>query len=139
MRTASSALALTWAGAKLWGIKGVAAASALRLAAFSVFLLAASFAAGRVRFPYVWKKGLGRTLAALALFAAGLAANGVLGSGLWGAGVLILGFAAAAYFGVLDAEERAFLAGVLRLRRGAVPAGAEAANIPGAHETEGRG
>ncbi len=131
--------ALTWAGAKLWGIKGVAAASALRLAAFSVFLLAASFAAGRVRFPYVWKKGLGRTLAALALFAAGLAANGVLGSGLWGAGVLILGFAAAAYFGVLDAEERAFLAGVLRLRRGAVPAGAEAANIPGAHETEGRG
>jgi O-antigen/teichoic acid export membrane protein len=124
--------ALAYGGARLWGISGVAAATALRQAAFAVFLLAVSFSAGRVRFAYVWKRGLGLTLGALALFAAGLAVNAVLGFGLWGAGVLTAGFAAAAYFGLLDADERGFVAGALRLRRSA------AAATQGAG-TEGRG
>jgi O-antigen/teichoic acid export membrane protein len=122
--------ALTWAGAKLWGIKGVAAASALRLAAFSVFLLAVSFTAGRIRAGYVWKNGLAAVLAGLALLAAGLAVTRALGWGAWGAGACLLAFAAAAYLRILGAEERAFLAGLLR-RRGAVTA-----ETPG---TEGRG
>jgi O-antigen/teichoic acid export membrane protein len=111
--------AMTWAGAKFWGIKGVAAASAVRLVAFTLFLSAASFKAGRVRFGFVWKKGLAGALAALGLFAAGLAANAAFGFGVWGAGVLVLAFAGAAYFRLLDAEERAFIAGMLGIGRGA--------------------
>jgi len=111
--------AMTWAGAKFWGIKGVAVASAVRLVAFTVFLSAASFKAGRVRLGFVWKNGLAGSLAALGLFAAGLAANAVLGFGVWGAGVLVLAFAGAAYFRLLDGEERAFIAGLLGIRRGA--------------------
>jgi len=121
--------AMTWLGAKLWGIKGVAVASALRLIAFTVFLLAVSFSSGRIRFGYVWKRGLAGALAALGLFAAGLAASLILGCGVWGAGAAVFAFAAAAYFGLLDAEERAFVAGLLRLRRGPVPA--EAAGTEG--------
>jgi O-antigen/teichoic acid export membrane protein len=108
--------ALIWAGAKAGGIDGVAAASALRLVAFPVFLMAASFRPGRVRFGFVWKNGLAGALAALALFAAGLAANAALGGGVWGAGALSVVFAAAAYFRLLDAEERAFIGRLLRLR-----------------------
>ena len=110
---------MTWAGAKFWGIKGVAAASAVRLVAFTLFLSAASFKAGRVRFGFVWKKGLAGALAALGLFAAGLAANAALGFGVWGAGILVLAFAGAGYFRLLDAEERAFISGLLGIRRGA--------------------
>lgn len=106
--------ALAWAGAKLWGIKGVAAASAARLVAFTLVLWAASFKAGRVRFGYVWRKGLAAILAALGLFAVGLAANAALGFGLWGAAALALAFAGAAYFLLLDAEERNFLLGMAR-------------------------
>jgi O-antigen/teichoic acid export membrane protein len=109
--------ALTWAGAKIAGIRGVAAASALRLVAFSAFLLAASFRPGRIRFGYVWKNGLAKVLTALALFAGGLAANGALGGGIWGAGALLAAFAATGYFGLLSAEERAFIVGLLRRRR----------------------
>jgi O-antigen/teichoic acid export membrane protein len=111
--------AITWAGAKFWGIKGVAVASAVRLVAFTIFLMAASFIAGRVRFGFVWKKGLAGSLAALGFFAVGLAANAALGFGAWGAGVLVLAFAGAAYFRLLDAEERAFIAGLIGLKRGA--------------------
>ena len=111
--------AMTWAGAKFWGIKGVAAASAVRLVAFTLFLSAASFKAGRVRFGFVWKKGLAGALAALGLFAAGLAANAALGFGVWGAGALVIAFAGAAYFRLLDGEERTFIAGLLGRRRGA--------------------
>jgi O-antigen/teichoic acid export membrane protein len=114
--------ALTWAGAKLWGIKGVAAASALRLAAFSVFLLVVSFTTGRIRPVYVWKHGLSGALAALGIFAAGLAVSLKLRLGLWGAGACVLAFAAAAYFRLLDVEERRLLSGLLRLRHGAAPA-----------------
>ncbi|HOW84477.1 MAG TPA: flippase [Candidatus Aminicenantes bacterium] len=118
--------ALIWAGAKLGGIGGVAAASALRLAAFSIFLMAVSFSSGRIRFDHVWKNGLGRALAALALFAAGLAVSRALGLGLWGAGAASAGYAAAAYFLLLDDEERGFIARALRLRRApAEPAGTE--------------
>ena len=113
---------LTWAGAKVGGIKGVAAASALRLAAFSIFLAAVSFRSGRVRFGYVWKNGLGQVLAALAIFAAGLTANAALGGGLWGAAGLSAVFAAAAYFVLLGAEERTFIGGLLRPRRAAASA-----------------
>lgn len=115
--------ALIWAGAKAGGIKGVAAASALRLTAFPAFLMAASFRPGRVRFGYVWKNGLGRVSAALAAFAAGLAVNAALGGGLWGAAALSAAFAAVSYFVLLDAGERAFVAGLLRPRRAAAPAG----------------
>jgi O-antigen/teichoic acid export membrane protein len=115
--------ALTWAGAKLWGIKGVAAASALRLVAFSVFLMAASFRPGRIRFGFVWKNGLAKALAALGVFAAGLAVNAALGGGIWGAGALAAALAAAAYFRLLDAGERAFVAGLLRKRRGPASGG----------------
>jgi O-antigen/teichoic acid export membrane protein len=111
--------AMTWAGAKFWGIKGVAVVSAVRLVAFTLFLLAASFKTGRIRFGFVWKKGLAASLAALGLFAAGLAANAALGFGVWGAGALVLAFAGAAYSRLLDGEERAFIAGLLGLRRGA--------------------
>jgi hypothetical protein len=110
---------MTWAGAKFWGIKGVAAASAVRLVAFTLFLSAASFKAGRVRFGFVWKRGLAGALAALGLLAAGLAANAALGFGVWGAAVLVIAFAGAAYFRLLDGEERMFIAGLLRSRRGA--------------------
>jgi O-antigen/teichoic acid export membrane protein len=116
--------AMTWAGAKFWGIKGVAAASAVRLVAFTLFLSAASFAAGRVRFGFVWKKGLAGSLAALGLFAAGLAVNAALGLGVWGAAALVLAFAGAAYFRLLDADEKAYLVGLLRARRAAAPGGA---------------
>ena len=108
--------ALIWAGAKAGGIDGVAAATALRLVAFPVFLMAASFRPGRVRFGFVWKNGLAGVLAGLALFAAGLAVNAALGGGVWGAGALCVAFAAAAYFRLLDAEERAFIGRLLRLR-----------------------
>jgi O-antigen/teichoic acid export membrane protein len=124
-------IGLTWAGAKLWGIKGVAVASTIRLVAFSVFLMAASFRPGRIRFGFVWKNGLARVLAGLAFFAAGLAANAALGGGVWGAGVLVVAFGAAAYGRLLDAGEKAYLAGLLRNRRSAAPDAA-----PGA---EGRG
>jgi O-antigen/teichoic acid export membrane protein len=110
--------AMTWAGAKFWGIKGVAVASAVRLVAFTLFLSAASFKAGRVRFGFVWKKGLAGALAALGLLAAGLAANAALGFGVWGAAVLVIAFAGAAYFRLLDGEERTFITGLLRRRRG---------------------
>jgi O-antigen/teichoic acid export membrane protein len=116
--------ALTWLGAKLWGLNGVALASAVRLAAFAVFLLALSFTAGRIRFGYVWRKGLAGPLAALGLLAAGLLACRISGSGIWGAGACLLAFIAAAWFWLLDAEERAFIVGLLPTRRGPVPAGA---------------
>jgi len=124
-------IGLTWAGAKLWGIKGVAAATALRLVAFSVFLMAASFRPGRIRFGFVWRNGLAGVLAGLALFAAGLAANAALGGGLWGAAVLSAAFVAAAYFRLIDPEERAFFKRLLRTRRAAAAAGSAG--------TEGRG
>ena len=108
--------ALIWAGAKAGGIDGVAAATALRLVAFPVFLMAVSFRPGRVRFGFVWKNGLAGALVGLALFAAGLAVNAALGGGVWGAGALSVAFAAAAYFRLLDAEERAFIGRLLRLR-----------------------
>jgi O-antigen/teichoic acid export membrane protein len=118
---------MTWAGAKFWGIKGVAAASAVRLVAFTLFLSAASFKAGRVRFGFVWKKGLAGALAALGLFAAGLAANAAFGFGVWGAAVLALVFGGASYLRLLDGEERTFIASLLRLRSGAArPDAAEA-------------
>jgi O-antigen/teichoic acid export membrane protein len=116
--------AAIWAGAKLWGIKGVAAVSAVRLAAFPVFLLAVTFASRRVRFGFVWKHGLAGMLAALGLFAAGLAASSVLGLGAWGAAASVLFFAAGAWFRLLDAEERAFVRGLFGARREALPAGA---------------
>jgi O-antigen/teichoic acid export membrane protein len=116
--------ALTWAGAKLWGIKGVAAVSAVRLVAFTAFLLAASFIAGRVRFGFVWKKGLAGVLAALALLAGGFAASAALRLGLWGAGACVLAFAAASLFLLLDEEERAFLCGLLKRRPDAATTGA---------------
>ncbi len=123
--------AMTWAGARFWGIKGVAVASAARLVAFTLFLLAASFKAGRVRFGFVWREGLARALAALGIFAAGLAANAALGFGLWGAGVLVMAYAGAVYFLLLDGGERTFVAGMLRNPLGAVRVAAA--------ETEGRG
>jgi len=115
--------ALAFAGAKLWGIKGVALATALRLAAFTLVLSVASHKPGRVRFGYVWRHGLAAVLAALGLFAGVLAANAALGGGLWGAAALAAAFAAAAYFVLLGAEERAFITGLLRPRRAAAPAG----------------
>jgi O-antigen/teichoic acid export membrane protein len=123
--------ALTWAGAKLAGIKGVAAASALRLVAFSVFLMAASFRPGRIRFGLVWRNGLRQVLAALALFTIGLAANAVVGGGIIGAGALIILFGAGSFSRLLDRDEKAFIVGLLRRRRARPPAGAAG--------TEGRG
>ncbi len=120
--------ALTWAGAKLWGIGGVAAASALRLVAFTVFLTVMASTAGRIRFGFVWREGLASVVVALALFAAGLAASALLGLGVWGPGALSLAFAAAAWSRCLDAEERAFCLGLLKNLRGpaaARPAGTE--------------
>jgi O-antigen/teichoic acid export membrane protein len=113
--------ALAWAGAKMWGIKGVALATALRLAAFTLVLWAASFRAGRVRFGFVWRNGLGAVLGALGLFAAGLAANAALGFGLWGAGALAAAFAAAAWARLLDDGERDLLRGLFRRGRGGAP------------------
>jgi len=115
---------LAWAGAKLWGIKGVALATALRLVAFTLVLWLASFKCGRVRFGFVWRKGLAAALAALGLFALGLGVNAALGGGLWGAGALVAAFAAGAYLRLLDADEKAFIAGLLR-RREAVVGGTE--------------
>jgi O-antigen/teichoic acid export membrane protein len=122
---------LAWLGAKLWGLDGVALASALRLAAFAVFLLAVSFTAGRIRFGYVWRNGMAGTLAALALLAAGLAAGRISGLGIWSVPPCLLAFAAAAWFRLLDADEKAFIAGLLHPLRRPVPAGAAG--------TEGRG
>jgi O-antigen/teichoic acid export membrane protein len=116
--------AMTWAGAKLAGIQGVAAASALRLVAFSVFLMAASFRPGRIRFGPVWRNGLRQVLAALALFTVGLAANAVVGGGIIGAGALIILFGAGSFSRLLDRDEKAFIVGLLRRRRPRPPAGA---------------
>jgi O-antigen/teichoic acid export membrane protein len=118
---AYSVLAL--AGAKLWGIKGVALATALRLMAFTLVLAVASFKPGRIRFGYVWRNGLAAVLVALAAFAAALAVNATLGGGIWGAAALAAAFAAASYFVLLGAEEKAFLGRLLRPRRAAAPAG----------------
>lgn len=109
--------ALALAGAKLWGIKGVALASAARLVAFTIFLLAASFKPGRIRFGFVWRKGLSGVLTGLGLLALGLTVNAALGFGIAGAGVLALLFLGAAFYRILDGEERGFLLG--RLRPGA--------------------
>ena len=100
----------------------MALATAVRLVAFTAFLVIASVKAGRIRPGFIWKNGLGKVVAALALFAAALAVNGVLGGGLWGAGACLLVLAAAAYFRLLDGEERAFIARSLHLRRAAAPA-----------------
>ena len=113
--------ALAWAGAKFWGITGVAVATAVRLVAFTLVLWVASYKVGRVRFGYVWRNGLAAALAALGLFTAGLAANAALGFGIWGAGALSALFASGAYFRLLDAREKAFLGGLLRARRAAAP------------------
>ena len=115
---------LVFAGAKLGGIKGVAAATALRLAAFTVFLLAASFKAGRIRPGFVWRSGPDRVVAGLVLLAAALAGNAALGGGMWGAGAALLAFAAATYLWLLSGEEKAFIAGALRLRQAAATADA---------------
>ena len=54
------------------------------------------------------------------------AVSRVLGFGLWGAGAASAGYAAAAYFLLLDDGERGFIARALRLRRApAGPAGTE--------------
>ena len=76
---------------------------------------------------YVWRHGLAAVLAALGLFALGLAVNAAAGFGLLGAGMLAVIFAAAAWFRLLDADEKAFLGGLLRSRRAPAPG------------TEGRG
>jgi len=123
--------ALIYAGAKFWGIDGVAAATAIRLIAFTAFLLAASFKAGRIRPGYVWRNGLGKVSVALGLLIAALAANAALGGGIWGAGGVFAAFGAAAFFRLLDPEEKAFMAGCLRNRRAGAPLAAAG--------TEGRG
>jgi O-antigen/teichoic acid export membrane protein len=129
--------ALAWTGAKLWGIKGVALATSLRLVAFTLVLWVASFRAGRVRFGFVWRNGLAAVLAGLGLFASGLALNALLGFGFWGAGVLCAGFAAAAWSLILDAEEKALLRGLLR--RGRAARGPEGQPPFGDSPVEGRG
>jgi O-antigen/teichoic acid export membrane protein len=113
---------LAWVGAKLWGIKGVALATALRLVAFTLVLAVASFKPGRIRFGSIWRNGLAAVLAILGLFAVGLAANETLGFGLWGAAVLAAAYAAVAYFRLLDAGERALIGGFLRIGRAATAA-----------------
>ncbi|HMA55068.1 MAG TPA: flippase [Acidobacteriota bacterium] len=123
--------ALVFAGAKAWGIKGVAAATALRLVAFTVFLLIASVRAGRIRPGFIWRNGLAKVVAALGLFAAALGVNAVLGGGVWGAGACLLILAAAAWLRLLDADERGFIAGSLRSRRAAAPAGAASGEAAG--------
>ena len=79
---------LTWGGAKLWGITGVALASGIRLAAFSAFLFWASFKKGRIDFGAFWKAGPGAAVAALGIFAAGLTLNALAGLSFWGAAPL---------------------------------------------------
>jgi O-antigen/teichoic acid export membrane protein len=122
---------LIFAGAKLGGIKGVALATALRLVAFTVFLVVASFRAGHLRPGFVWKNGPAKVVGALGLFAGALAANAVLGGGLWGAGACVLALAAAAWFRLLDGDERAFIARSLPLRRAALPAEASPGKAAG--------
>ncbi len=100
---------LAWAGAKLWGITGVALATAVRLAAFSIFLFAASFTSGGVRFRPFWGAGARRAVTALALYAAALEFDVLAGFSLWGAAVLTAGFLGAAYFKLLEPSEREFL------------------------------
>jgi O-antigen/teichoic acid export membrane protein len=116
--------ALTWVGAKLWGIKGVALAAAVRLVFFAVFLMAASFKVGGVGFQTVWKSGVSRACCALALFAGCLAANSLAGLGIWGAGFLTMGFAATVYFKLLERREREFLTARFRFKKSAGPASA---------------
>lgn len=108
---------LTWAGAKLWGITGVALASALRLAAFSIFLFAASFTAGGIRFRPFWRAGARRAVTALALFAAALGLDALAGFSLWGAAALTVGFMALAYFRLIEPSEREFLRARIFFRR----------------------
>jgi O-antigen/teichoic acid export membrane protein len=122
---------LIYVGAKLGGIKGVALATALRLVAFTVFLVIASFRAGHLRPGFVWKNGPAKVVGALGLFAAALAANAVLGGGLWGAGACVLVLAAAGWSRLLDGDERAFIARSLRLRRAALPAGVSTGEAAG--------
>lgn len=109
---------LAWAGAKLWGITGVALASALRLAGFSLFLFAASFTAGKIGFRHFWETGALRAVAALGLFAAGLGIDVLAGLSLWGAAALTAGFLALAYFRLIDEAERDFLRARLFFWRG---------------------
>jgi len=119
---------LIWAGAKAWGITGVALASAVRLAAFSLFLFWASFRAGKISFRLFWKKGASRVLAALGLFATALWINGLAGFSFWGAGILTAGFAILAFTRLLERSEKEFLLARVRFWRGlggreAVPPG----------------
>lgn len=109
---------LTWEFAKLWGITGVALASAIRLAAFSLFLFGASFKAGKIGFPFFWKAGASKPLGALSLFAAALWANDLAGFSIWGAGILTAGFLGLAYFRLLESSEREFLRARARFWRG---------------------
>ncbi len=114
---------LAWIGAKVWGIKGVALATSLRLVAFTLVLWLASFKAGRVRIGFVWRNGLGGVLTALGFFALGLAVNAAAGLGLWGAAALSAAFVAAAWSRLFSGDEKAFIRGLLRNRRAAAPAG----------------
>lgn len=114
---------LTWAGAVLWGIKGVAVASAIRLVAFTVVLMVASLKAGRVRFDAVWRRGLSGASGVLALFALGLGLNAVLGLGLIGAGLIAAVTAVLIIVRVLEPQERDFLLSLARLRSHPVGAG----------------
>ncbi|HVP89715.1 MAG TPA: flippase [Terriglobales bacterium] len=100
---------LAWAGAKLWGITGVALATAIRLAGFSAFLFAASFTAGGVRFRPFWRAGARRAVTALILYAAALGLDVLAGLLHWGAAVITAGFMAVAYCRLLDPAEREFL------------------------------
>jgi len=122
---------LAWAGAKAWGITGVAVASAIRLAAFSLFLFLASFRAGKISFALFWKTGVSRVLAALGVFAAALWINGLAGFSLWGGGILTAGFSYLAFTRLLESSEKEFLLARVRFwrsfgHREAVPPGGAA-------------
>lgn len=109
--------AMAWVGAKAWGIKGVAAASGLRLVAFTIFLYVASFKTGRLSFRFVWRHGFLKVVQGLAVMGLGLVVNAALGFGLWGGAVLSLAFAVAAWGILLDRDEREFFLSMLRIRR----------------------
>ena len=98
---------------------GVALASAIRLAAFSVFLFWASFRKGGLAFPGFWKAGPGRAVASLGIFAAGLSLNALAGLSFWGAAVLSFAFIAVVWRRLLDPAEREFLLARVRFRRAA--------------------
>ncbi len=101
--------ALVLVGAKIWGIRGVAGASAIRLSLFTVIFFIAAFRIGRVKWAHVWKSGIRGPAGILILYASGLLAMATLKLGLFGALMWTVLLLLPGYYLLLNSQEKHLL------------------------------